>query len=194
MLIYRLMRPMFTIHAGEYLVGEYIESHLKKWKWNVWIPSKDTGIDLLVTDQKNQRTVSLQVKFSKDFLPGKSAAMQNSSLRCWSWFTLNRADLVSPKAEFWVFVLMGFTSKPDFLVVPTAKLLTHMNEIHGHQKKLQVYLTSTKKNKCWETRGLGFKSDAMLQIADGKYKDTTRDLSNYLNGAGWDALKAKLDH
>ncbi len=31
------------------------------------IPSKDTGIDLLVTDSKNRSAVSLQVKFSKDF-------------------------------------------------------------------------------------------------------------------------------
>ena len=184
------MRPMFTIHAGEYLVGEYIESHFRNW--NVWIPSKDTGIDLLVTDQKNQRTVSLQVKFGKDFLPGKSALMRNSSLRCLSWFTLNRAKLDSSEAEFWVFVLMGFTSdKHDFLVVPTAKLRKHMDEIHGHQEKLQVYLTSTK-SKCWETRGLS--SDAMLQIATDTYKNPMLDLSNYLNDAGWDALKAKLDH
>ena len=185
------MRPLFTIHAGEYLVGSQIEQHFKKEKLNVWIPSKDTGIDLLVTDKKNQRTVSLQVKFGKDFLPGKSAVLRNS-LCCLSWFVLNRAKLGTSQAEFWVFVLMGFTSdKPDFLVVPTAKLRQHMDEIHGHQEKLHVYLTSTK-SKCWETRGLA--SDAMLQIANGTYKNPMLDLSKYLNDAGWDALKAKLDH
>jgi hypothetical protein len=36
------MKPIFTIHAGEYLVGSYIEEHYKYF--NVWIPSKDTGI------------------------------------------------------------------------------------------------------------------------------------------------------
>ncbi|GAG73038.1 unnamed protein product [marine sediment metagenome] len=56
------MRPMFTIHAGEYLVGSYIEEKLKDF--NVWVPSKDKGVDLLVTDSKNKKTVSLQVKFS----------------------------------------------------------------------------------------------------------------------------------
>ena len=62
------MTPLFTIHAGEYLVGLYIEHHYRK-QLNVWIPSKDTGIDLLVSDHQNRRTASLQVKFGKDFLP-----------------------------------------------------------------------------------------------------------------------------
>ena len=62
---------MFTIHAGEYLVGLYVQQRLGL---NVWIPAKDTGIDLLVTDHENRRTVSLQAKYGKDFLPGKSAA------------------------------------------------------------------------------------------------------------------------
>jgi hypothetical protein len=54
----RKMQPMFTVHAGEYLVGSYVEDKFKNYK--VWVPSKDTGIDLLVTDAKNSRAVSLQ--------------------------------------------------------------------------------------------------------------------------------------
>lgn len=60
------MRPMFTIHAGEYLVGLYVQQRLGL---NAWIPAKDTGIDLLVTDRENLRAVSLQAKYGKDFLP-----------------------------------------------------------------------------------------------------------------------------
>jgi hypothetical protein len=56
------MKPLFTVHAGEYLVGDHIERTYPGW--NVWVPSKDTGVDLLVTDKRNQKTVSLQVKFS----------------------------------------------------------------------------------------------------------------------------------
>lgn len=47
------MQPLFTIHAGAYLVGSHIKQHLRGpngEKVNVWVPSKDTGIDLLVTD------------------------------------------------------------------------------------------------------------------------------------------------
>ncbi len=46
------MRPLFTIHAGEYLVGSEIEQHFKKEKLNVWIPSRGADIDLLVSDPK----------------------------------------------------------------------------------------------------------------------------------------------
>lgn len=60
------MRPIFSVHAGEYLVGTHIEENYKNL--NVWIPAKDTGIDLLLTDKTNRKTLSIQVKFSKDFL------------------------------------------------------------------------------------------------------------------------------
>jgi hypothetical protein len=37
------MKTLFTIHAGEYLVGSHIEQHFRRV--NVWIPSRDTGVD-----------------------------------------------------------------------------------------------------------------------------------------------------
>ena len=147
------MKPLFTIHAGEYLVGLHVQKSLKL---NAWIPAKDTGIDLLVTDSDNLHAVSLQVKYGKDFLPEMKAELR-SSLRCVSWFTLNRAKLEASQAEFWVFVLHGFKSdEPDFVVIPTAELQRRMTEIHGSDTgKLQSYLCSTETNQCWETRRLG---------------------------------------
>jgi hypothetical protein len=61
------MRPLFTVHAGEFLVGQHIEASFKDK--NVWVPTKDGGVDLLVTNLANTKTVTLQVKFSRDFLP-----------------------------------------------------------------------------------------------------------------------------
>ena len=60
------MKTLFTIHAGEYLVGNHLEKKYKK-DIKVWIPSKDIGTDLLVTDSENKKSVSLQVKFSRDY-------------------------------------------------------------------------------------------------------------------------------
>ena len=59
------MRSLFTIHGGEYLVGSKLESH--KRKPNVWIPTKDIGVDLLVSCKKSKNTSTIQVKFSKDY-------------------------------------------------------------------------------------------------------------------------------
>lgn len=73
------MKPLFTIHAGEYLVGaHYIERNFPHWK--VWLPSKDSGVDLLVTDARNRKTVSLQIKFSKDLTPTHGSPLLQSRL------------------------------------------------------------------------------------------------------------------
>jgi predicted helicase len=60
------LKQLFTIHAGEFLVANEIEHKFRRA--NVWIPAKDTGIDLLVSNSDNTKTVSLQVKFSRDYL------------------------------------------------------------------------------------------------------------------------------
>ena len=47
------MKSLFTIHAGEFVAGSYIERTYRRV--NVWIPAKDTGVDLLVSDSKNKK-------------------------------------------------------------------------------------------------------------------------------------------
>ncbi len=177
------MRPMFTIHAGEYLVGLHVQQRLG---FNVWIPAKNTGIDLLVTDHENRRTVSLQAKYGKDFLPGKSAALRES-LRCLSFFALNRGKLKKSQAEFWVFVLHSFKSKPDFVVIPKAELWQRMEELHK-KGTLKIYFCSGS-NFCWETRGL---REDMHQMEEGVREKPARDFTQYLNAEGWAAVKKKL--
>jgi hypothetical protein len=61
------MKPLFTIHEGEFLVGDYINRKLGR-KFDVWVPSKDSGVDLLVTRKRREgKPVRLQVKFSRSF-------------------------------------------------------------------------------------------------------------------------------
>jgi hypothetical protein len=75
------MRSLFTVHAGEFLVGSEIESHIRHAA--VWVPSKDTGIDLLVTSRRTYQPVSLQVKFSRDY------AMNEPGFVAFGWWTLD---------------------------------------------------------------------------------------------------------
>jgi hypothetical protein len=182
------MKPLFTIHAGEYLVGLHVQKSLRL---NAWIPTKDTGIDLLVTDSDNLHAVSLQVKYGKDFLPEMKAELRRS-LRCVSWFTLNRTKLDRSKAQFWVFVLRGFESDAsDFVVTPTAELQRRMRKIHSSDRgALQSYFCSTKNNRCWETRGL--RLNVKRQIAGGTYENRDRDFTEYLNEKGWAAVAKML--
>ena len=170
------------------MVGLHVQKSLRL---NAWIPAKDIGIDLLVTDSDNLHAVSLQVKYGKDFLPEKKAELRRS-LRCVSWFTLNRRKLDESQAQFWVFVLRGFESDvSDFIVIPTAELEQRMRKIHSSDRgTLQSYFCSTKGNRCWETRGLGLNVER--QIAEGTYENPDRDFTEYLNENGWTAVVNKL--
>ena len=179
------MRPIFTIHAGEYLVASHIETTFKGL--NVWVPSKDTGVDLLVTDKANKKTVSLQVKFSKDFLIDNSTSFLRENLEAWGWWTLFPKKMKESVADLWVFTLMSIHSKKiQYVVISPKKLHEMFTSLHGKKDKWQIYLMVTKKGGCWETRGLS--KDDQILIAKGEYSEPKRDLSQYVDN--WEKVKS----
>jgi len=182
------MKPLFTIHAGEYLVGSYIEKNFKKY--NVWVPSKDTGIDLLVTNSKNDKTISLQVKYSKDYTTTHMKSGHHNGFRSWGWWTLNRAKIKTSKADLWVFVMQSFAHKSiECVVIPPKELLSILEKIHSPRKKLyQTYMWVRNDETCWETRGLNKTEKCIL--ADNDCENRDRDLTKYLNN--WKLMKKKL--
>ena len=178
------VKPIFTIHAGEYLVGSYIENKFKNL--SVWLPTKDTGIDLLVTDNKNKKAVSVQVKFSKDFLAMNRSDILRQELKAIGWWSLNREKIQKSSADLWVFVLYALDQKKfDFIIIPPRELLKRFQSIHGKERNIQTYFSVTKKNKCWETRNL--KKADQVRIALDEYKNTQRDFTQHLNN--WAPLR-----
>jgi hypothetical protein len=175
------MKSLFTIHAGEFLAGDYIERTFRRV--NLWVPTKDTGVDLLVSG-KNKKILSLQVKSSRDYLATNLAAVFQKPLRSFGWFKLDRQRIADPTADYWIFVLVGFERRTtDFVIIRRAELLRRLDAIHGEKKRFcQIYLWITEKHKCWETRGL-INADQLL-IAQGKFKEEERDFSDYLNNWG----------
>lgn len=179
------MKALFTIHAGEFVVGDYIERNFKHVK--LWIPSKDIGTDLLVTDSKNSEAVSLQVKFSRDFLTTHLAPGFQKPLRACGWWTLDRKKIANSIADYWVFVLVGFNHRStDFVIIKPQDLLGRLDAIHGEIKKYQSYLWVTKENRCWETRGL--KRQQHLEIANDEYANDDREFSEFLNN--WTPIRS----
>ena len=179
------MRPLFTIHAGEFVVGDHIERNFRRV--NLWVPSRDTGTDLLVTDSRNAKAVSLQVKFSRDFLATHMPTIFQKPLRACGWWSLNREKIAKSTADYWVFVLVGFERRStDFVIIKPSELLARLDTIHGKAKTIQSYLWVTEKNRCWETRGL--KRQEQLAIAQGQYSNGERDFSTYLEN--WSSVQA----
>src|SRR5690349_6671319 len=116
------MRSIFTVHAGEFIVGEYLERTFKNL--NVWVPAKDTGVDLLVTNHTNSKGVSFQVKFSRDFLTTDIGPEFQTPMRVCGWFTLTPTKIENSPAQFWVFVLIGSKAQfRDYVIVDPAELL-----------------------------------------------------------------------
>ena len=148
------MKPLFTIHAGEYLVGSFIEEKFKDF--NVWVPAKDTGVDLLVTNAKNNKAVSLQVKFSKNFLVTDKKDSLQQGLKSRSWWKLNLKNIRKFLSDYWVFVIRGYNPKDiQYVIIKPEELLDKLSKIHGDGKEgIQSYFWVTQEDKCWETRGL----------------------------------------
>lgn len=186
------MKPIFTIHAGEYLVATEIEK--KDKKINVWLPSKDTGIDLLLTDKSNKKTVSLQVKYSKDFNITHTKEHLRQNIRGIGWWTLNKEKINDSKADFWVFILYSLERKiHDYIIIEPQKLLYILQNLERDNKeknknRLDCYFTVTTNGKAFETRGL--KKKEMEELSNGKYTNKERDVSDFLNK--WNLIFDKL--
>jgi len=172
------MRPIFTIHAGEYLVGTRIEESFPKLR--VWVPSKDRGIDLLVTDENSRKLTSLQVKFSKDYLATSARSFATSAIQSGGWWTLNRDKLRDSPADLWVMVLYQFHTRMfGFVVIPPQRLLARYDKLRARSQAIQSYIWVSIEGRCWETRGL--KAAEQKKVCEGDFEDPTRDLTKYLN-------------
>ena len=181
------MKPLFTIHAGEFLVASYIEQHFKDYL--VWLPSRDSGVDLLLTDKHCKKAVSIQVKFSRDFLATHMADALRPGLKACGWFTLKAEKLSQSTANFWIFVLYPFNQKKlDFVIVPPSTALEMLTSLSGRLRTIQSCIWVTKKKRCWQARGLN-RQDQLL-IASNSYRNPTRDLTPYLNN--WTPITAAL--
>jgi hypothetical protein len=176
------MRPLFTVHAGEYVVGSYIERNYPHV--NLWIPAKDTGVDLLVSDKANKKAVTLQVKYSRDFIA--TDPKRTGMPGVLGWWTLDRGKIAKSRADYWVFLIVGSaTGDHDFIVIKPHELLTRLDAIHGSVGKngrIQMYLWATKKGKqraCWEARGLTIADQNLIK--SWEFVDHARDFTPFLD-------------
>ena len=179
-----IVRPLFTVHAGEFVVGELIEKTFPGL--DIWVPAKDTGVDLLVTGIRGQQALALQVKLSRDYKPFEAKSDFDKRIVAAGWLTLDHEKMAKSKADLWVVVLISHerTMKPQFLVIPPHELLRRLSNTHGKSKKYQFYPWVTKDGKCLDGRGL--MRTHKRQRVEGTIVLGTRDLSAYLGD--WSAL------
>jgi hypothetical protein len=179
------MKPLFTIHAGEYLFAN--EFYRKYPNYNLWIPAKDEGIDFLISDPKNEKTLSIQVKYSRDYNVLQLDDVLRTRLKTIGWFHLNRKKLQDSKADYWVLInYEGFTKATDFFFIRPNILFNVYSSLGRKGDIIDSYLwVMQDRNKAYETRGIN-KSEKN-EILMGNCPNTYRNFSYFLNK--WEVIQ-----
>ncbi len=142
-----------------------------------------------MTDSENKKTVSVQVKFSKDFRETHIADSLQNGLKSCGWWTFNRDKIKESKANFWVLVLYSLNIRnTQFVIIEPVELSGKLRKLRGDTNPIHSYLCVTKNEKCWETRGLGKREQSA--IVKDEFHDEDRDFTKYLNN--WTAIKSRL--
>lgn len=177
------MRSLFTVHAGEYLVGGELERRFPDAE--VWVPARDTGVDLLVT--RGERHVALQVKLSRIYAPRHGAPKLSHIRGRRGWWTFAPKKVQGSPADLWVLALHSILEpeRTSFIVIRPAVLAERLARLRGHAKRWDTYLEVIGE-RCWETRGL--RKAEYEKLASGGPGPRVRDFTEHLDA--WD----RVDH
>jgi hypothetical protein len=179
------MRPLFSILAGESLVGNEIERRFPEA--TLWLPAKDTGVDLLVTNAAKSRFVTLQVKYSRTY--------SNPRLNAITWFKLKRTKLLRTDADLWILILWSPLTptgrQHHYVILPPRTLLKRLTAIHGREGDLiNTYFAVAPDGRCWETRGV--RAEDERAIVEGRFQNPLREFATNLDEKAWPQLKSRL--
>jgi len=174
------MKPLFTVHEGEFLVGDYINRKLGR-KFDVWVPSKDSGVDLLVTRKRREgKAVRLQVKFSRSFDIREELARHVVAT---SWFRLEPSKVRKSLADLWVFAVLTLKHEEHFVVIPKRELQRRIPRNPG--KRWDLYLWVYDNGSCYQVRDLN--TEDKLETIHRGVRDRRRDFSEWLEN--WKVLE-----
>ena len=170
------MRSLFTVHAGEYLVGAEVERRFPDAE--VWVPARDTGVDLLVTH--GDRHVALQVKLSRIYAPRHGIPKLAHIRGRRGWWTFNPRKLRESRADLWVLVLFSTIApeRASYVILPPAELAQRLKRLRGRAKTWHTYV-EVLGEQCWETRGL--RKPEYERLASGGRGAPVRNFTEYLD-------------
>ncbi|MEO0371892.1 MAG: hypothetical protein AAF231_10580 [Pseudomonadota bacterium] len=190
------MRPIFTIHAGEYLFGKKLKN--MRPNADLWLPVKDKGIDFLLTDPDFKKPVGVQVKMSKDYSDVEAKSEYEKALVAGGWFTFSRKKLEHSNADVWSLILVPWQKRetPQYINLRPHTLLNHLEAIHGRRDSYDLYPSvfrlkgegpkKTHQKLCVETRGL--RASQRSDLVSGSLDLGPRDWCQFLDN--WKLLES----
>ena len=188
-----MQKSVGTGNTGEYLTALHIEQTFRKWE--LWIPRKDWGADLLVSSRTDRRkNAALQVKYSKDHLTLQGGS-QREQYRSKGWWTFSFAalekNIKDKAADFWILSIERYDGKTglDCVIIQPKELHRRLKRINTGNTQ-QTYLWITHDNRCFATRGLRKAETNLLDAGDYRGISTDRDFTPFLNN--WKELEQRL--
>lgn len=176
------MKSLFTVHEGEFLVGDYINRNLGK-DYDVWLPTRDRGVDFLVTRKGGKgKPVALQVKFSRSF--NDEEGEFSSNVLATSWFKLDPKKVRQSPAHLWVFLFITRKNEKHFVLIPTRELQKRIPRNCG--PTWHLYLWACANGSCYQVRYLN--SRAKMDAVTHGVKDKALDFSEWVDN--WGLLRA----
>lgn len=178
------MKPIFTVHAGEFVFGEIVEKRFPDLR--LWMPTKDTGVDYLVTDALCENSISVQVKMSRDYRPSFLESEFERELLAAGWFVFSHSSLENSAAKIWSLILVSHERKrkPIFVNISPRALLKCLVQTHGVKKTYHLYPWVLKNGVCMEGRGM--KKADKKDFLSGSFELRSRDMTTSLEN--WDFL------
>ena len=190
------MRPIFTIHAGEFIFGEEVERVAPKAR--LWMPTKDTGVDFFITGALRKSGVGVQVKMSRDYRPLQASSKFDEALEGAGWFVFSAKKLATSEADIWSLLVVSRErrKRPYFINIPPRVLLENLRRVHGEQTSyhLYVWVISARKiagnpssNELLCLEGRNIKEEGKAAIVTGDFQFGDRNLTKYLES--WEFLE-----
>lgn len=183
------MRPIFTIHAGEFVFGEEFAKRFKES--DLWIPTKDKGIDFLVTKPNDKHPVAVQVKMSRDYRKDVAATLYDKALIAGGFFSFSKAKIAHSPADVWSLILVSRERRmaPLFINISPKHLLDRLQATYGDQDPYVLYpwvlkppaTEGKQQSKIFCVEGWNLKKQEREDVVRGRYQLGQRDWTDHLD-------------
>lgn len=172
------MKALFTIHEGEYLVGNRLERDFSDFE--LWLPSKDTGIDLLISEKDNpSNCVTIQVKHSKDYKDMTKGLDEIKGVSSCGWWKFGSEKIDKSRATVWVLSCWNiFENKLELIMLEKDELLSKLESVHTKKSAHQLYLWFLEDGRCIDVRDLNIAARKEAVMNHESYPE--RDFTEYV--------------
>jgi len=177
------MDPIFTLPYSEYAVVEAFTKQLsKKHGFSVYVPvsRQEKGVDFLVYNSKQQKSLRFQVKSSRSYVNYNKKSLSKGHLKYTLWFNNFRERYVVGEADY--YILFGLYS--DYTVdnqIAAKKSIWCPLILCFNDKEMEALLDSVlTKKESKPDRFFYIAFDSPDQVYGTRGFSTRRDLSGYL--------------